>query len=89
MILSDLTAIEVASIGREGFIDTTSILSTKSSPYEVECQTNVVAERIVRRAALDVGSLALLEGEADELHIADAGHPVRAAGEERAPDRAA
>ncbi len=38
MLMEDGTVIEVATVGHEGFVDVTALLSVDTSPYEVLCQ---------------------------------------------------
>ena len=46
MVLEDGTPIEVATVGREGFVSIESLLSVDLSPYEILCQSDVTALRI-------------------------------------------
>jgi CRP-like cAMP-binding protein len=46
MVMGDGTVIEVATIGNEGVVDVTSLLSVDLSPYEVLCQTDCSALRV-------------------------------------------
>ena len=61
MLMEDGTVIEVATVGNEGFLDVTALLSVDTSPYEVLCQTDCRALRIsveaLRTAFRDSGVL--------------------------------
>src|SRR5438552_3772239 len=46
MILGDGTEVEAATVGCEGFVDVTALLSIDLSPYEVLCQTDCTALRM-------------------------------------------
>ena len=46
MLIEDGTVIEVATVGNEGFVDVTALLSVDTSPYEVLCQADCRALRI-------------------------------------------
>ena len=45
MVMADGSAVDVTTVGDEGFVSVESVLSTAQSPYEVACQTEVRALR--------------------------------------------
>jgi CRP-like cAMP-binding protein len=46
MVMEGGTAVEVATVGREGFVSPASLLSIDLSPYEVLCQTDCTLLRL-------------------------------------------
>ncbi|SRR5579883_759743 len=46
MVMEDGTVVEVGTVGNEGFVEVSSLLSIDQSPYEVLCQTDCIVLRL-------------------------------------------